>query len=139
MVSGRRGLKVSQKPLIILVKLSHQNSFPHIHPRAMWSDWCQYNADAQPVSSCACGAVFVVPDTGPYNTSQIYNLRVLFDGSPGRTEASPSSHDVRCRPDWSRTRHSCYGMALPACPGCLNAVVFGAGVLGGFTQTPHSH
>lgn len=64
MVSGRRGLKVSQKPLIILVKLSHQNSFPHIHPRAMWSDWCQYNADAQPVSSGACGAVFVMPDTG---------------------------------------------------------------------------
>lgn len=37
MVSGRLGLKVSQKRPVILVKKS---DFPHIHSRAMWFSRC---------------------------------------------------------------------------------------------------
>lgn len=77
-VSGRHGLKVSQKPLIILVKLSHQNNFSRIRSRAMWFDWCQYNVGA--VSSFGYGAIFVLPDTGPFHISQSYNLRGTYGG-----------------------------------------------------------
>lgn len=37
MVSGSHGLQLSQKLLVILVKL---NNFPHIHSRAMWFNRC---------------------------------------------------------------------------------------------------
>lgn len=55
--------------------------------------------------------------SGPYYTSQIYNLRVSFDGSPGRTEASPSSHDARLVQDSAQLLWD--GVAcMPGLPKC---------------------
>lgn len=69
MVSGRPGLKVSHKPLVILVKLSHQNNFPHIHSRAMRFNWCQLPREHEHTTSLERGSSFFTRPSDTDHTS----------------------------------------------------------------------